>query len=66
MQLLTIGMPVLDTLRSMLEEDERTFAYQCTECDRVFEATTPSASQASCPDCEVSRTISVPGTSPGE
>lgn len=57
-------MPLLDTLKTMLGKDERTFTYQCEECDRVFEASTPSASQASCPDCEESRTVSAPGMTP--
>lgn len=61
-----VAMPVLDALRSMLGKEDRTFTYQCRECDRVFEASTPSESQASCPNCEKSRTVSVPGTSPDE
>ena len=60
------AMGFLDELRSLLGEDERTFAYRCTECDRVFESTTPSASKAECPNCEQSRTVSVPGAGAAE
>lgn len=53
-------MPVLDTLKSVLGREEESFTYECLNCDRVFEAATPSSSQATCPDCEQSRTRSVP------
>ncbi|MFB6171051.1 MAG: hypothetical protein ABEJ23_00850 [Haloarculaceae archaeon] len=59
-------MGILDELASLFGEDEQTFTYRCDECDRVFEATTPSASQATCRDCEDSRTVSAPGASPSE
>lgn len=56
-------MAILDTLKSMFGTEERTFTYQCAECDLVFEASTPSESQASCPNCQDSRTVAVPGMS---
>lgn len=54
-------MALLDKLRSVFGENERTFAYRCTECDHVFEADTPSESRAACPDCEGSHTVAAPG-----
>jgi putative FmdB family regulatory protein len=56
-------MAVLDKLKAVFGSEDRTYLYQCSDCDRTFEATTPSASRASCPDCEESRVVSVPGTS---
>jgi DNA-directed RNA polymerase subunit RPC12/RpoP len=56
-------MAVLDKLKSVFGSEDRTFVYQCTECDHKFEADTPSASRASCPDCVDSRAVSVPGMS---
>ena len=58
-------MPLLERLQRLVGmESDRSFTYQCTECDLVFESPDPSRSKVSCPDCGSGRVQSTPNKRP--
>jgi putative FmdB family regulatory protein len=48
-------MPVLDTLKEMLESQDQSYDYRCTNCDAQFESPRADMSKVSCPECSAAR-----------
>jgi DNA-directed RNA polymerase subunit RPC12/RpoP len=48
-------MPVLDTLKQYLGNEDRVYDYECTNCEAEFESPYADMSKVSCPECAASR-----------
>jgi DNA-directed RNA polymerase subunit RPC12/RpoP len=44
-------MSFLDTARSVISGEERTFEYRCTDCETSFESTTAKMADVDYPEC---------------
>ncbi len=44
---------------SVLEAEDRTYNYQCRNCETEFESPHSDMSQVSCPDCSSTRIASI-------
>jgi DNA-directed RNA polymerase subunit RPC12/RpoP len=57
-------MGLLNTVKGLFESEDRTFTYQCTNCESTFESPHADMSRVSCPDCAATRVRSVSTTRP--
>jgi DNA-directed RNA polymerase subunit RPC12/RpoP len=57
-------MGLLTKVRGLFESDDRTFNYQCTNCEATFESPHADMSRVSCPECAATRVRSVSMTEP--
>lgn len=54
-----MDMGILDTVRSMLGGEDRTFEYRCDRCETRFESSEADMSAVSCPECGSTKIRSV-------
>lgn len=52
-------MGLMDKIDTMLGGEERTFDYQCTNCEAEFESPNADMSKVNCPECGSTRTTGV-------
>lgn len=54
-------MSLVTKVKRLFESEDRTFHYQCTNCEAEFESPHADMSRISCPDCAATRVRTVTG-----